>query len=101
IQLLDERVVSIVVSYPGPPWNYVDDMVSKVAIAFNLPGVNSWIHHAPMSKSLKCEGFEIIVTACGGGTCCSMIGLRVPMIDEQVQQRRAADEEKARREFTP
>jgi len=101
IQLFDERVTDIGIYYGGPPWGSVDEMVARVSEALALPGVEEWDASGPSTKALRCEGFEVTVTAYGDGTCCSSLRLRVPAVDQRVRERRVAEEEKARREFKP
>lgn len=102
IQIFDERVVDAGVSYAGPRWNSVDEMVAKVAEALHLPGSRNWMPNPnlPDTKTLKCDGFDVTVTGYRQG-CCSNIHLRIPNVYQQVRDRQAAAEEKARREFKP
>jgi hypothetical protein len=102
VTLLDEKVVRLWVGYEGPPWNDVNEMITRVSDVLGLPGASAWeVSNRKEDKVLKCAGFEVRVTAYGGGTCCSNIELEVPGFWREVQKRKAAEEERARREFRP
>ena len=101
VQLWDERVTDIGVYYEGPPWKSVDEMLARVSETFNLPSAKAWAASGPGTKVLRCGGFEVTVTAYGGGACCSNMRLRIPTVGQQVRERRAAEEERARRAFKP
>jgi len=101
VVLFDGTVTEVYVSYQGPPWNSVDEMITKVAGALSLPSAENWKSGGDHAKALKCDGFDMKVTAYQGGTCCSSIHLEIPNIFQKVNDRKAAAEEKARKEFTP
>lgn len=102
IQMFDNRVSSIDVYYNGPAWTNVDEMIVKVAQSLNLPGAQDWSQSfSQNTKSLKCNGFEVSVTAVGEATCCSNIRFSISGIERQRMERKFAEQEKARSEFVP
>ena len=58
---LDGELNSFRVSYNGPAWKSSDQFASRIAEAFNLPGVEVWKEAGGSSKVLMCEGFAISV----------------------------------------
>jgi hypothetical protein len=101
--LFDGRVIRFQVYYSGPPiapqWSQVDDFVAKVAEALQLPPATQWVRSTERTgKSLKCNGFQMeaeILNAKG-----SLI-VSIPDFDKKRNERRAAYDEKLRREFKP
>lgn len=103
--LLDGQVIQYEVEYQSPPdgptWRRVDDWVAKLSDSFGLPPVTDWAvdQNIPSRKSLKCDGFQLQASNV------NLRGsLRVSTFDppyKRQQERRAAFEEKMRREFKP
>ena len=101
--LFDGRVIRFQVYYSGPPeaprWSQVDDFVAKLADAFQLPPVTQWAKSRERTgKSLKCTGFQMEAEILDGKG--SLI-VSIPDFDKTQNERRAAYEEKVRREFKP
>jgi len=101
----DGRVDQYEVEYESPPngpaWRRVDDWVTKLVDAFGLPAATDWTVDQNISsrKSLKCDGFQLQASNLNFRG-----NLRVSTLDppyKKQQERRAAYEEKLRREFKP
>lgn len=88
------------INYPaGPRWPEIDELIVKVAETFGLPGLNLWKSDtSPNLKILRCNGFEVVVGYMNEAT-----SIQVRNFDyrEKVEERKAADEERKRREFKP
>ena len=103
IQLFDNRVTRVYVSYDSPTWNHVDEMATRVSETLGLPSVENW---TPVSsterKMLQCLGFSVEVYAIKqDNACCSSIDLRMQGVEEKVRERKNTNVEKSRREFKP
>lgn len=96
---VDRRMVRYEVGYRQPPWPRLDEFVDKVAAAFGLPAAPNWTTDNAAGKSLICDGFRIHVLTRDSR------GRLILATDEDPtkirQERRAAAEEKARRDFRP
>ena len=97
LKLFDGSLSGISVSYKGPPWKSVHDLVVKVAPPLGLPSVENWTHAGQFSTSLKCDGFYIRVMGSSSGS----IELEIPNLMDKARERQAAEEEKARQNFRP
>jgi hypothetical protein len=102
-QFLDRRITSMWISYDGPEWTGVDEFISRVSEALNLPGLSAWKSAGevknPSIKTLKCNGFQVRVSSYGGGQ--NSINLQDMSADRVLNERKAEAREKARREFKP
>jgi hypothetical protein len=103
--LFDGQVVELQINYAGPHslprgpgWEKVDDFLAKLKEAFHLPDAKDWQYKSAVSKTLKCNGFEIHASIYNGVAAISLIGK--PYADV-VRERGAAEEERRRREFKP
>jgi len=103
VQLFDNRVTRVYVSYASPPWNHVDEMVTRVSEALSLPSAENWTPvFSTERKTLQCSGFSVEVYAIKqDNACCSSVDLRMQGVEEQVRERKKATIEKAKREFKP
>src|ERR1700730_15801982 len=95
------RVIRFQVYYSGPPeaprWSQVDDFVAKLAEALQLPPVRQWARSMERTgKSLKCNGFQMEAETLDAKG--SLI-VSIPDFVKQQDERRAAYDEKVRREF--
>ena len=106
VNLFDGRVFSFFINYAGPsqtliePWGHVDQLIDKVAKAYNLPGASAWLPaDAQQRKELSCDGFTVIADI--GSNCCPTLKLQAAYPKEQVEARARAAQEKAREDFVP
>ena len=100
IQMLDERVTSFYVSYTGPYWNSLDQFIGKLSASLNLPAAENWKWEGGDSvKSLKCNGFSVVVHSSGGAN--NYVAVRDTAAPEIITSRRDAAREKARQAFKP
>lgn len=103
--LLDGRVAQYEVQYlsapSGPTWRNIDDFIAKIADAFNVPAAKSWTAHQynPTVKELKCDGFQLQASNVNLRGSLTVATFDAPF--KTRQERMAAFEEKARREFRP
>ena len=101
----DGRVDQYEVEYEslpgGPVWRRVDDWVTKLVEAFGLPAATDWTVDQNISsrKSLKCDGFQLQASNLNFRGNLTVSTLDPPY--KKQQERRAAYEEKLRREFKP
>jgi hypothetical protein len=99
---LDGRIAEYRVAYQGPPsgptWYRVDDFIAKLADTFGLPPASDWTADQNLSsrKTLKCDGFQLQAVGSGSLT----VSTPEPPYKKQ-WERRAAYEEKLRRDFKP
>ena len=98
VVFLDNRLTEYAFTYSGIEWKNVDDFISKISEAFNLPRPENWERSNPSVKKLDCQGFEMWASADMGG---SWIRIRIPEAQQTVSDRREAQKEKARKEFKP
>ena len=106
VNLFDGRVFSFYIYYDGPPqtliepWEHVDQLIEKVAKAYNLPGASAWSPaDTHQRKELSCDGFT--VTADVGSNCCPTLALQSTYPKEQIEARTRAAREKVREGFVP
>lgn len=95
---VDEQLVRYEVQYGWPDWPELDDFINKLADTFHLPRPGNWTGD-PGRKRLSCAGFQLEALTRDGNA-----RLVVKTNDEPFEiqrQRRAASEEKARRDFKP
>lgn len=81
----------------GPGWPNLDEFISKLSEAFGLPKAEDWLWKPP-SKSLKCLGFEIVVS---NPNYKGSISMRNADYVEAVRKRYTEEEERRRRKFKP
>jgi hypothetical protein len=99
---IDDRLAEYSVEYASPPngpaWQRVDDWVNKIAASFNLPEVGNWSAEQG-HRTLKCRDFQVIASNL------NQVGnLKIATFDlpyKEQQARRAAFDEKLRRDFKP
>ena len=99
---IDDRLAEYSVVYEPPPngpaWPRVDDWVNKIAASFNLPELGSWSTEQ-RDRTLKCRDFQVRASNL------NLVGnLKIATFDlpyKEQQSRRAAFDEKLRREFKP
>ena len=102
---LDGRLAQYEVEYlyspVGPTWPRVDDFIVKIAEAFQLPPAGTWAVDQNITawKTLKCDGFQLQASNLNGNGSLTVSTTDQPFKTQQ--NRRAAFEEKARREFKP
>jgi hypothetical protein len=102
---VDGRLHQYEVDYEAPPggpvWRRVDDWVAKLADTFNLPSATAWTveQNLPDRKSLKCDGFQMRASNMNFRGNLSVSTLDTPL--QKQQERRAAYEDKLRRDFKP
>jgi hypothetical protein len=102
---LDGRVAQSEVQYlpapNGPTWRNVDDFIAKIADAFHVPAAQHWTGHEynPSTKDLKCDGFQLRVSNVNLRGSLTVATFDAPF--KVRQDRLAAFEEKARRDFRP
>jgi hypothetical protein len=101
--IIDGRVNSIAAYYnfPSGYWDWDGNTwFDKVYEPLKLPPRENWPRSDGSSRSIVCQGFS--VTTFGSGTNAS-ITIRVtnPIIADLIKERRNAEAEKRRREFTP
>jgi len=102
---LDGRVAQYEVQYlpapNGPTWRNVDDFIVKIADAFQVPAAPNWIAHQynAATKDLKCDGFQLRVSNVNLRGSLTVATFDAPF--KVRQDRLAAFEEKARRDFRP
>lgn len=97
---LDNRLTSFIASYSGPQWKHVDEFVRKFSEGKSLPPVEAWQAYVGLDtqmKTLKCDGFEIIVFAGGAGGNLNYVQMKdviaeKELRDRQVKARKAAEE---------
>jgi hypothetical protein len=85
----------------GPKWQRVDDFVTRVAEAYNLPSAASWAADSNINyeKTLKCDGFQVKASTLMYQGILTVSKTEAPW---RIQlERRAAFEENIRREFKP
>lgn len=105
--LFDGKIVQFTVQYigpnstprRGPAWPNLDDLVAKFSETFHLPGPGGWTNREA-SKILKCNGFEVEVRNPSGDAQLNVQQSAPSWVDE-LKKRRAAEEERLRREFKP
>ena len=101
----DGRLHQYEVEYEPPPgapvWRKVDDWVGKLADTFGLPAATDWVLDTNISsrKSLKCEGFQMQASNMNFRGNLVVSTLDTPL--QKQRERRAAYEDKLRREFKP
>ena len=102
----DDRLVQYSVSYSGPnsnprgpSWPHYDDLISRFADAYHLPGPADWIGDDQI-RLLKCKGFELRIDTSNSGAQISITEPGRPWEAEQ-RKRREAYEEQFRRDFKP
>jgi hypothetical protein len=102
VALLDGKVVQIYVHYdpPGEPglgvnWHNTDDFVRKISDGFNLPPPADWTSGS--SYALTCNGFDIKASSQQGG----YIYLSEKGYNNEISERRAADDKKRQDAFKP
>jgi hypothetical protein len=99
VVFLDNRLSEYALTYAGIEWKNVDDFISKLSEAFNVPRPETWERsNLPSVKKLQCQGFEMWASADVGG---SWIRVRNPAAQQIVSDRKEAKKEKARQEFKP
>jgi hypothetical protein len=103
--VLDDRVVKYRVEYAQPPhgpsWRNVSDFVAKLVDSFQLPPTMNWDEdqNVPSQRRLKCDEFQLEASSVN-----QQGSLTVSTLDpasKKQQERRAAFDEKLRREFKP
>ena len=100
---IDDRLAEYSVVYEPPPngpaWPRVDDWVNKIAASFNLPELGSWSTEQQGDRTLKCRDFQVRASNL------NLVGnLKIATFDlpyKEQQARRAAFDEKLRRDFKP
>ena len=100
IELTDARVTSFHISYAGPEWKTVDQLVAKLSEVFGLPNVASWEPGDESRKSLKCNGFVVDVYAFRSAGE-NLVRVRDTSAPRLVEDRRKAAKEKERQAFKP
>jgi hypothetical protein len=100
IELTDERVTSFHISYAGPEWKSVDQLVAKLSEVFRLPDVASWEPGDESRKSLKCNGFVVDVYAFRGAGE-NWVRVQDTSAPRLVEDRRRTAKEKERQAFKP
>ena len=101
--VFDRRIVGLTIQYPrfpqGPRWQDPDDLVRRFSESFHLPGPKDWAPEQGDSnrKKLKCDGFEVRVTA--GDQ--SSVGFYYSGWEGTRRERLAAFDEQKRRDFKP
>jgi hypothetical protein len=104
VTIFDNLIVEFYVLYagtyaqPAPVWPKLDDFVAKLSESFILPDAQYWQPNSDTSKSLKCNGFEIITSNVNWQ---GSILLRSTTYMDVKKERAAVDDEKRRREFKP
>jgi hypothetical protein len=92
-------MVDYYVEYAQPPWPRLDDFIGKVADTFHLPPASNWTTENSAHKKLACDGFRIQAV-----THDYRAALKVTTGDDPMKirsDRRAASEEKQRRDLKP
>jgi hypothetical protein len=102
LRLFDHRIVGLTVLYDrfptGARWNNTDDLIQRFSDSLHLPGPKDWPQDPTNPrKTLKCDGFEVIVT--GGDE--AVISFYAQGWEGMKRERLAAFEAQKRREFTP
>ncbi|MFN7944958.1 MAG: hypothetical protein U0Z53_06375 [Blastocatellia bacterium] len=98
--VLDNRITMINVSYlrdtPGerPGWS-PETWAARIAQAFSLPDLSAW-EAAGSALRLSCSGFSVSAVFSQPG-----VDLRDNAFQKTIDQRRAAEQERLRREFKP
>jgi hypothetical protein len=101
----DRRIIALTVQYDGFPsgarWKSADDLIQKFSDSLHLPGPKEWAPdpnnpYNPIKK-LKCDGFEVTVSAGDQGSIYFYTG----GWEGTKRERLAAFEEQKRREFKP
>lgn len=101
----DGRVREYDVQYASPPsapsWKNVDEWITKLADTFKLPPATDWAPEPNLTsqKSLKCDGFQLKAANVNLRGQLSVSILDSPL--KAQQERRAAYEERLRKEFEP
>jgi hypothetical protein len=99
----DRRIVALTITYDrfpeGARWKNPDDLIQRFSDSLHLPAANYWAPDPDSNsrKKLKCDGFEIFVTA--GEQ--SAIAFYNRDWEGTKKERQAAFEEQKRREFKP
>lgn len=96
---VDGRTVRFYVEYGRPPWPRVDEFIDKISDALQLPPKANWTADNQGRKNLLCDGFRI-----RAATLDQRGSLSIETDDDPYKiqrERRAAEEEKERREFKP
>jgi hypothetical protein len=103
--ILDGRVAQYEVQYlpapQGPTWRNIDDFIARIADAFQLPAAKDWTAQAynPSTKELKCDGFQLWASNVNLNGRLMVATVDAPF---KIQEERAAAfEAKARRDFRP
>jgi len=102
IHTFDRRIIGLNVQYDGFPsgarWKSADDLIQRFSDSLHLPGPKEWgpDPYNPL-KRLKCDGFEVAVSAGDQGS----IGFYTSSWEGTKRERQAAFEEQKRREFKP
>lgn len=104
--ILDGRLAQFEVNYLGPApygptWRNIDDFITKITDAFELPAAKNWTAQAynPSTKELKCDGFQLSASNVNLRGSFTVATIDAPF--KVQQQRLATFEEKARRDFRP
>lgn len=98
--VLDGRISSFTVHYPGPQWPHVDQFVTKFIDGTDLPPADQWQPYAGMDnqmKTLTCVDFAIRVFAGGEGANLNYVLLQDLEADKKLKERR----KKAREQASP
>ncbi|MEK6333937.1 MAG: hypothetical protein AABM67_03250 [Acidobacteriota bacterium] len=105
VTFVDGRLNQYEVEYESPPggpvWRRVDDWITKLSDSFKLPPASTWAADQNLSdrKSLTCDGFQVRASNMNFRGNLSVSTLDTPL--QKQMERRAAYEEKLRREFKP
>jgi hypothetical protein len=99
---IDDRLAAYSVVYARPPdgplWPRVDDWVNKIAASFNLPEMGSWSMEQG-DRTLKCRDFQMRASNLNAVGNLTVATLDLPYKEQET--RRAAFDEKLRRDFKP
>lgn len=100
---IDDRLAQYSVEYSAPPdgpvWPRVEDWVTKVAESFELPAISSWTVEQSGGRTLMCNGFQVRASNMNLRGNLNVATGELPYKEQQA--RRAAFEEKLRRDFKP
>jgi hypothetical protein len=103
VHTFDRRIIGLTVRYEqfpsGARWKNADDLIQRFSDSLHLPGPKEW-GPDPFStsvKKLKCDGFEVTVSAGDQGS----INFYTSSWEGTRKERLAAFEEQKRREFKP
>jgi hypothetical protein len=100
--IFDGRVISILASYSFPSgiWNWnADNWLNKISEPMRLPSRENWLRIND-ALSIVCQGFSVRTNASGSEAWIS-IKATAPNPEDAIKERRNAEAEKRRREFTP